>query len=89
MSGDELVRVYGVTWSILALIGGVILLFFRKWFLSSNQRTFFNLYRRTNFVIFKRQGEEMAKPYMNLLVTFLGLLFIIVGVLILIGRIKL
>jgi len=88
MSGDDAVRIYEVLWSILAICGGLFLLFRSQWFLELNARAFEMLYHRTGLAPFRVQSQEMRKPYMNVLVPVLGLGFVAVGVLILFGQVS-
>jgi hypothetical protein len=88
MSGEDAVRIYEVLWSILAICGGLFLLFRSRWFIEANARAFETLYLQTGLSPFRIQSREMLKPYMNMLVPLLGVGFIVVGVLTLFGRVS-
>jgi hypothetical protein len=88
MNGDDAVRIYEVLWSILAICGGLFLLFHSRWFIEANSGTFETLYLQTGLSPFRVQSREMRKPYMNMLVPLLGIGFIVVGLLILFGRVS-
>lgn len=70
---------FEILWSAGAIVGGMILIFFRKWFTKSNSRALFNLYKKTNFHPFEIQSREMSRPYMDILVPILGVAFVVVG----------
>ncbi len=88
MNGEDAVRIYEAVWSVLAICGGLFLLFFSRWFIELNAMAFELLYLRTGFPLFKVQSRDMQKSYMNTLVPLLGLGFIAVGILILFGRVS-
>jgi hypothetical protein len=88
MSGEDAVCIYEVLWSILAICGGLFLMFRSRWFIVANARAFEKLYLQTRLSPFRVQSREMQKPYMNLLVPLLGVGFIVVGMLILFGRVS-
>ena len=88
MNGDDAVRIYQVLWSIFAICGGLFLLFRSRWFIEANARAFETLYLQTGLHPFRVQSREMQKPYMNMLVPLLGVGFIVVGILILFGRVS-
>ena len=52
-----------------------------------NAKAFSKLYHQTNFEALKVQSDEMKKPYMDVLVPMLGVVFVVVGALILLGKI--
>lgn len=79
-------RIYEIVWSLLAVYGGIQLLFFRERFIARNSQAFLKMYERTKFPLFKRQAEGMKQPYMNILGLFLGIVFLVLGVLLLLGR---
>ena len=82
---ENFAHTYNVIWSIGAICIGLIGLFFRSWFLKFCEKMYMSLYRKTNFSLFERGAKEFTKPYMRMLVIFLGLVFLIVGLLILLG----
>jgi hypothetical protein len=85
MSTNEFKSIFESVWSILAISGGLCLIFFYDWFISSNSRTFLNLYKKTNINLFRNQAKEMEKPYMKILVRVLGVAFVVLGFLTLLG----
>ena len=88
MSGEDAVRIYEVLWFVLAICGGLLLLFRSRWFIEANARASETLYLRTGLSPFKVQSSEMRKSYMNMLVPLLGVGFVVVGILILFGRVS-
>ncbi|MFC1613192.1 hypothetical protein ACFL23_02555 [Patescibacteria group bacterium] len=85
MNPNTFGRVWDIIWSLFAICGGLVILFNRNWFISSNSRAFLKLYKKTNFSLFKRQAEDMNKEYMHLLVVVLAIFFIVIGIRILVG----
>ncbi|MDQ5971525.1 MAG: hypothetical protein QG566_471 [Patescibacteria group bacterium] len=71
---------YIVVWSIGAVTVGIVGLFFRKWFLKFCEKGYMSLYRKTKLSFFERAAKEFTMPYMNLLVIFLAILFMILGI---------
>jgi hypothetical protein len=60
MSGEDAVRIYEVLWSILAICGGLFLLFRSRWFIEANARAFETLYLQTGMYPFRVQSRENA-----------------------------
>ena len=77
--------IYETVWSVLAICGGLYLLFFREQFIRLNSKAFLRLYEKTGFILFKRQGEEFNSNYMRVVVGLVALIFIGAGVLTLLG----
>lgn len=75
----EPAKVYEIVWAF-GLIGvGIVSIFFRKWGIKHNVKGFQSLYEKTGFPLFRRQAEEMGKPYMNILTLVIGVLLLAIG----------
>jgi hypothetical protein len=61
MNGDDAVRIYQVLWSVLAICGGLFLLFRSRRFIEANARAFEKLYLQTGLHPFGVQSREMQK----------------------------
>jgi len=81
MNIDEVGKFFYILWSIVAISTGIIALFFRKWSMEFMERGFLLWYKKTNFHLFKLQAEGLTKPYMNILSIFLGIVFLVLGIL--------
>jgi hypothetical protein len=72
-------QVYYLIWSVLAVVGGVLILLFRKDFLKRNARAFEYLYEKTHFGVFKHQAEKMDTAYMRTVSTIVAIGFVMLG----------
>lgn len=80
-------ELYGIFWAILAICIGGFGAFFTEKFITGNARNFEWLYKKTHFYLFKAQSEQMMNMS-RIFVKVLGLFFVVLGILILAGVIK-
>jgi hypothetical protein len=85
---DTFSRVYYLIWSVLAISGGMLILSFRKEFLKRNAHALEYLYKKTHFILFKRQAEKMETGYMLVVSTIVAIGFILLGSFTLIQNIR-
>jgi hypothetical protein len=84
---ETFAELYGIFWAILAIFIGSFGLFFTENFITGNVRNLEWLYAKTHFGLFKAQAEQMVNMS-RIFIKALGLFFIVLGVLILLGIIK-
>jgi hypothetical protein len=76
---NTLSQLYDVIWSILAIVGGTLILFFREGFLKRNASGFDYLYKKTNVILFKRQAEGMETASMRVVATIVAIGLVLLG----------
>jgi hypothetical protein len=72
-------QLYNFVWSVLAIVGGTLILLFRDGFLKRNKRAFEYLYEKTHFILFKHQAEGMETAYMRVVATIVAIGFVLLG----------
>lgn len=77
---NEVGNTYQIIWSILAIIGGVLLLVFRERFIQGTERRFRIWYNKTGFFVFKLQAENTDSTYMRMVSVLVAIMFIVVGI---------
>ncbi|MDB5264656.1 MAG: hypothetical protein JWN64_227 [Parcubacteria group bacterium] len=77
---ENIVTVYNIFWSAGALVLGVFAAFFTRQFVAGNIKGLESLYRKTHFILFKKQAKEMGKPSMFFFSRMIGVVFILIGI---------
>ena len=84
---DTFTGIYYIIWSVVAIGGGVLLLFFREKYIKLIERGFRNWYNKTGFFLFKLQAENTDSAYMRMVTVIVAIVFIAVGIITLIQNI--
>jgi uncharacterized membrane protein YkgB len=84
---NEFATAYYIFWSLIAIGVGLFGSLFTSKFVSNNARFFNFFYKKTRLILFKKQAEEMVKPYMYVFSKVLGIIFVILGITILLKNI--
>ena len=80
-------RLFEILWSIAAIgLGGSGFLC-TDWYIDHTIRWANWFYEKTKFPLYKLQAKEMAKPYMRLNIKLIGLAFVVLGILLLLGKV--
>lgn len=72
-------QVYEIVWSVLAIIGGILLLVFREKFIEGTERISRSWYDRTGFFVFRLQAENTDSTSMRMVSVVVAIIFIVVG----------
>ena len=77
---NEFAKVYYISWSVLAIIGGILLLLFREKFIQGTERGFRKWHAKTGFFLFRLQAENTDGTYMRMVTVLVAVIFIVVGI---------
>lgn len=79
-------RVFEIIWAIGAIGLGGGIFWFTEWFVKNVVRWDSWLYKKTQLSFYRLQGQEMIKPYMKVFTKVVGLVFVILGITLLLGK---
>lgn len=78
--------VFNLIWSIGAIGLGLVGIFYTDWYVNHTIRWSKVLYGKTKFPLYKLQMEETNKPYMRATIKAIGFVFLVLGIMSLLGK---